>query len=73
MPMLFPLFIQIACENIKEAAFPVYIYAGIYSLERMGIAYHTYGSRCILGLARVLSTKPVHLKFAFFTFTMEAI
>ena len=32
--------------------------------------YHTYGSRCI-GI--VLSIKPVHLKFAIFTFTMEEI
>ena len=34
----------------------------------MDSSYHTYGSRCIEGLARVLNIKPVHLKFCNFHF-----
>ena len=44
-----------------------------YSLPpRYDLNYHTYGSRCIWGLARVLSIKPVHYKIAAFTFNMKA-
>ena len=45
----------------------------MHDFMRRPVMYHTYGSRCIQGLARVLSIKPVHLKFSIFTFTMEAI